>query len=124
MNIRDEYHEGSQTIEPLAIDTTSSKSVVYLRRNIEQITRKDEQSGATIKLWAYEEAQLTLPEYEVYKTEAAAELAAKVASDNLSLMDAVAESYELSAQVQESQLTIMTAIADLYDLIAELQPTV
>ena len=51
MNIQYEYHEGSQTIKPLAIDTTSSKSVVYLRRNIEQITRKDEQSGATIKLW-------------------------------------------------------------------------
>ena len=117
MQINYQYHEGSQTVKPLAIDTNSSKSVVYLRRNIEQITRTDEMSGEEITLWGYEEAQLTLPEYEVYKSEAAAELTAKVATDNLSLMEAIAESYEQALAAQEAQLTIMAAIADLYDVI-------
>ena len=119
MNIQYQYHEGSQHIKPLAIDTNSSKTAVYLRRNIEQITREDETSGELVTLWGYEEAKLTIPEYEEYKSEAAAQLTAKVTDDNLSIMEAIAESYEQSMIAQENQLTIMSAIADLYDAIAE-----
>jgi hypothetical protein len=66
MTINFTHHEGSQAEEPLAIDTESSKDIVYLRRNIEQIERKDEQTGETVTLWGYEEAQLTREEYETY----------------------------------------------------------
>lgn len=121
MNIVYKYHEGSQSTKPLSIDTNSSKTVVYLRRNVEQITKTDPMSEEEITLWSYEEAVLTLDEYEQYKSEAAALLTAKVTDDNISLMEAIVESYEQSMIAQENQITIMEAIADIYDAIAELQ---
>lgn len=121
MNIVYKYHEGSQSTKPLSIDTNSSKTVVYLRRNVEQITKIDPMSEEEITLWSYEEAVLTLDEYEQYKSEAAALLTAKVTDDNISLMEAIVESYEQSMIAQENQITIMEAIADIYDAIAELQ---
>ena len=121
MNIVYKYHEGSQSTKPLSIDTNSSKTVVYLRRNVEQITKTDPMSEEEITLWSYEEAVLTLDEYEQYKSEAAALLTAKVTDDNISLMEAIVESYEQSMIAKENQITIMGAIADIYDAIAELQ---
>lgn len=55
---------GSQQSKPSEIDTISSPSTVYLRRNIEktEITNDDE----TISVWKYDEAQLTREEYEGY----------------------------------------------------------
>ncbi len=60
------YHEGSQETKPATVDNTSSKDKVYLRRNIERITKEDPQSGETIELWGYEEAELTPTEYATY----------------------------------------------------------
>ena len=119
MNIRYEYHEGTQSVKPLAVDTVSSATAVYLRRNIEQVIKTDPESGEKTAVWRYEEAKLTLPEYEEYKSEAAALLTAKITDDNLSLMEAIAESYEQSMIAQENQLTIMSALADLYDAIGQ-----
>ena len=118
MTINYQYHEGSQPAKPHAIDTESSKTIVYLRKNIEQITRTDEQSGEDINLWGYEEATLPIDEYEVYKSEAAARLSAKVADDNISIMEAITETYEQLAVTQENQSITMSAIADLYDAIS------
>lgn len=55
---------GCQPNKPDEVDTTSSPTTVYLRRNINQkeITQDEE----TITVWAYEEAQLTKEEYEEY----------------------------------------------------------
>lgn len=121
MNVVYQYHEGSQAVKPLAIDTTSSATCVYLRRNIEQVKRTDPTTEEVTTLWGYEEAILSLEEYEAYKSEAAAQLSAKVTDDNLSLMEAIAESYEHSLAVEDNQLTIMEAIADIYDAIAAMQ---
>lgn len=57
--------EGSQESKPLEIDETSSKHVVYLRKNIEQITVEDEEGTTTC--WKYEEAILSKADYEIYK---------------------------------------------------------
>lgn len=59
-----ELHEGSQAEKPKAVDTTSSATIVYLRRNIKQITRSDDMGEVT--LWQYEEAQCTHDEYDEY----------------------------------------------------------
>lgn len=120
MNILYTHHEGSQEIKPLALDSSSSKSAIYLRRNIEQITRTDETSGETVTLWSYDEAKLTPAEYEQYKSEAAAELSAKVEEDNISMMDAIATLYEQQMLQEEENLTLMSAMADLYDAISEI----
>ena len=66
MNIVYEHHEGSQAERPLEVDTISSSTVVYLRKNIEQITREDEMSGEEVTLWSYDEAELTPEEYDDY----------------------------------------------------------
>lgn len=57
------HHEGSQAEKPLELEIT--KSAVYLRRNIEQFTRT-EQDGNEVTLWGYDEAQLTPDEYAEY----------------------------------------------------------
>lgn len=54
--------EGTQEQAPAEIDQTSSPSTVYLRRNIEQIEREDGQ-GNTVKVWQYDEAQVSNAEY-------------------------------------------------------------
>lgn len=54
MNLEFKLSEGSQEQKPSEIDTISSKSVVYIRRNIRQKESKDDETGV---LWQYEEAQ-------------------------------------------------------------------
>lgn len=50
--------EGSQETRPLEFDATTSDTVIYIRKNIERITRTDKTSGETIELWAYDEAEV------------------------------------------------------------------
>lgn len=62
MEVRD-----SRTEQPPAIDTTSSTTTVYERRNIRQETRQ-EQFGAgdpvEVTEWVYEQREYTAAEYE------------------------------------------------------------
>lgn len=61
--------EGSQEDKPLAVDTVSSSTTVYIRKNIKRKVRKDEQSGSEIELWEYDEAQIDKDQYIDYLTE-------------------------------------------------------
>lgn len=54
------------TVMPETVDTTSSKSVVYLRRGIKEKQRTDEESGESMTYYEYEEAKMTHEEYEEY----------------------------------------------------------
>lgn len=63
-----EHHEGSQATKPLPVDTTSSSTVVYIRKNIRQIEREDSMSGDTVTLWSYDEAEITHEDYELILT--------------------------------------------------------
>ena len=65
MKIEYRVVKGSQATRPAEIDTTSSPSTVYLRKEIKRITEVDEQGEETY-LWQYEEAELTPEEYEQY----------------------------------------------------------
>lgn len=63
MNINFVPREGyMETCEQ--VDTTSSDTVVYLRKNIRRETREDE--NGTVTFWAYDEAELTPAEYSEY----------------------------------------------------------
>lgn len=56
----------SRVEEPAIIDTTSSESTVYERRNIRQETRTMEMGGGdpvTITEWVYEQREYTKEEY-------------------------------------------------------------
>ena len=56
MNLEFRKAEGSQPARPTEIDVTTSKTKVYIRRNINQVEKKDEPSGNTYQMWEYEEA--------------------------------------------------------------------
>ncbi len=59
--------EGTQPEKPSIIDTTSSPTTVYLRKDIRRESR--EMDGETYEYWLYEEAQLTPEQYKEYLAE-------------------------------------------------------
>ena len=56
--------EGSQENKPLEFDATTSDTVIYIRKNVERITKTDEMSGDTIQLWSYDEAEVPVNEFQ------------------------------------------------------------
>lgn len=60
------WTKSESTVMPEAVDTTSSKTTVYLRRGIKEKQRTDEESGETMTFYEYEEAKMTHEEYEDY----------------------------------------------------------
>ena len=60
------YTKSQSSIKPELIDTTSSKTTVYLRKNIIEINKDDESSTT---FYEYEEAKLTKKEYDQYLKE-------------------------------------------------------
>ena len=63
------YIKSQSSIRPELIDTTSSKKVVYLRKNIVEKTEKDEMSGEERTYYEYDEAKITKAEYAQYLKE-------------------------------------------------------
>ena len=63
------YVKSKSTIKPELIDTTSSKTTVYIRQNIVENTKTDEMSGEETVFYEYEEAKLTKEEYQEYLKE-------------------------------------------------------
>ena len=53
--------EGTQTEKPLEFDATTSKTIVYIRKNIERVTKT--QDGTTYEVWEYDEAQLPMNDF-------------------------------------------------------------
>lgn len=85
---------GTQDERPKDIDITSSSTDVYVRKDIEQITNKDE-SGNERKEWHYKEAVLTKEEYESLAPFLSIEAKQDSSANNIGiLMDAVADLYE------------------------------
>lgn len=111
---------GTQEAKPQTVDETSSRSVIYLRRNIE---RKTVTNGTeSVKVWEYEEAQLTPGEYAEYRA-ALAQLESpameQLKADNAMLLSALADIYERVEAQEEQQLYIMAALADIYENTAQ-----
>ena len=63
------YVKSSSSVKPDLIDTTSSKTTVYVRQNIVENQRTDEMSGKTSTFYEYDEAKLTKEEYQEYLKE-------------------------------------------------------
>lgn len=60
-----DYKKVESSVMPLEIDVISSPGGIYIRRNIEKITTKDENENEIVK-YRYQEAFLTKSEYEQY----------------------------------------------------------
>lgn len=111
--------EGTQPERPKETDTTSSPCAVYLRKNITQKT-KPQENGDTVTVWVYEEAKLSLSEYAQYQKELAecgSLSQQELMESNLVLMGAIADSFEQQLIAGENQLIIMGAIADMFENI-------
>lgn len=78
---------GSQPNKPEEFDTTTSSLVVYQRRNIKEV-EVENNDGTKIKLWEYEERELTKDEFEgIYASDLSKQLAqARADIDFLSAM--------------------------------------
>lgn len=64
-----DYKKSTSTICPVEIDTISSKTVVYLRKNIVKKQRELNINGKIQTYYEYDEAKLTKDEYEKYLKE-------------------------------------------------------
>ena len=58
---------GTQPEKPLEVDTYSSKNTVYLRKNITQVEIEDTISKEKVRMWQYDERQMTPSEYAQYQ---------------------------------------------------------
>ena len=58
---------GSQEDKPTELDTTSSESYIYQRRNVKRVTAEGELG--TYEQWQYEERKLTRDEYNAIRAE-------------------------------------------------------
>ena len=63
------YVKSSSSVKPDLVDTTSSKTTVYIRQNIVENRKTDEMSGKETVFYEYEEAKLTKAEYQEYLKE-------------------------------------------------------
>ena len=65
-----QYKKSESAEKPQLIDTISSKTTVYIRRNISK-TQRTTDSGEPYEYYEYEEAKLTRAEWEEYQKELA-----------------------------------------------------
>ena len=70
------YVKSQSSVKPDLIDTTSSKTTVYIRQNIiekekivENINSEDNDTTSTTVFYEYDEAKLTKEEYQEYLKE-------------------------------------------------------
>ena len=63
------YIKSQSSVKPDLVDTTSSKTTVYLRKNIIEKERVDEETGESTTYYEYDEAKLTKEEYQEYLKE-------------------------------------------------------
>lgn len=60
------YHKSESDTMPEEIDTSSSPTTVYLRKNIHAEERKDPETGETRMVFVYDEAEMPRQEYVDY----------------------------------------------------------
>ena len=63
------YVKSESSIKPELIDTTSSKTTVYIRKNIIEKERIDNETGDSTTYYEYDEAKFTKEEYQEYLKE-------------------------------------------------------
>ena len=63
------FIKSQSSVKPDLVDTTSSKTTVYIRQNIVENIKTDEMSGEETVFYEYEEAKLTKAEYQEYLKE-------------------------------------------------------
>jgi len=102
--------EGTQEEKPLEFDATTSRTVVYIRKNIERVEK--EKDGVTYRGWEYDEAQLPMEDY-------AAIASALISSNKTGVAGTEDAVCELSENTEESIAALEQAICDLSEEIGK-----
>lgn len=84
-----DFKQSQSTVCPELIDSTSSKTVVYIRQHIVEKTGTDAISGETYTYYEYEEAKLTRAEAEQYTQALALQTIEELKAENQSLTEQV-----------------------------------
>ena len=98
------YRKSESGVKPLTIETTPT--TVFIRKDI---VKNDD-------MYTYQEAKLSLEDFNKYSSQVAALNAVKGVNDS----DNISQIVENGVDSSTNQLVIMEAMADLYDLIAAL----
>ena len=63
------FIKSQSSVKPDLVDTTSSKSTVYLRKNIIEVEKTNENDDTSATFYEYDEAKLSKEEYQEYLKE-------------------------------------------------------
>lgn len=63
-----DFYKSESTVEPDEVDTISSPTTVYIRKNIRQDTVQDV-DGNEFTVWKYDEAKVSRQDFEEYRAE-------------------------------------------------------
>lgn len=63
------FIKSQSSVKPDLVDTTSSKSTVYLRKNIVEVEKTNENDDTSTTFYEYDEAKLSKEEYQEYLKE-------------------------------------------------------
>ena len=87
------YVKSQSSVKPELVDTTSSKSTVYLRKNIVEVEKTNESDDTSTTFYEYDETKLSKEEYQEYLKELKATNALQT------IEDLKAENQNLNEQV-------------------------
>lgn len=103
------YKNGTSTNKPNDIDSTSSKTVTYIYKDIKEKTVTDDE-GNTYKVYTYKVATLTKEEYKQYLLELNSE---SVTRDVETLKESSASLDEKTDELQMYTASLETVLDDL-----------
>lgn len=113
------WYQSEATHEVGLLDTSSSPTTVFLRRNITKITKKvDEESEETYDVWQYEEAKVSHEQFEEILSNGIASLEETTTNTNDALDTVLTE--ELPAQDEQ----IQTLVDTVDDILTNVIPSI
>ena len=62
------WYTGESTVYPQLIDTTSSKKWVYVRKNVKEESRTDEE-GNSYTVWKFDETKIPKDVYSIFEAQ-------------------------------------------------------
>ena len=68
------WYKSESTARPEIIDKISSKVYVYVRKNIEEVEREDEQTGDKYTVYVYDEMKVPKEVYGIFENQMQADL--------------------------------------------------
>ena len=107
------YVHSESTVKPSTLEI--GKRTVFLRKNIVEEKRTDE-DGSTTLFYVYEEAKMSHEDFNKYSNYIAAKNAINGVNDSENISNLIVG----QENGDNNQMIIMEAIADLYDAVASL----